>query len=175
VGSSSTTETSTAPPAVRLTPDELLQSLRTQPFTPPDINDHLHVDGVAEAQYADGGWDSSIGSSTVQIRSDIDGEDVHVNYDVFPDEQAATAIFDDADTNFRTFQDSEDPTYRTMTVSPSVPSFCGVQPGDGSIQCWLVHGVTTVTFNLRASGGDIGTDDQAILQALLDHLIGLGG
>jgi hypothetical protein len=155
------------------TPAQLAQALQTQPFSPPNVSDHLRVDGVGQFVYADSGPRGRIDSAEVQIRSDADGEQVAAVYDVFPDSQAATANYNGADTNFRTFQSSSDPSYRTVTLSPSVPAFCGSQ-ADGSTQCWLVHEVTTADINV-VPGSETGQDEQTILQALLDHLISLGG
>ena len=170
------TTTDTREPTVQAgpTPEDLVRSLQTQPFAQPTISDHLHVDGVGPFAYADAGPQGRIDSAEVHIQSDVDGEQITAVYDVFPNVKAATITYDGADNNFRSFQGSNDPSYRTVTLSPSVPAFCASHP-DGSTQCWLVHDVTTGTFNLTVPGGDTGTEDQAILQALLDHLISLGG
>jgi hypothetical protein len=166
--------TPVTPPPPPLPPDQLALAVKTAPFAQPTINDHLHVDDVGPAAYADGEPDGAIDSAEVSIRSDVEGQQVFAVYDVFADEQSAMAVYNEADANFRTFQDSSEPTYRTMTLSPEVPAFCALQ-NDGSTQCWLVHGVTTASLNVTDPGGGIGTDDQAILQALLDHLISVGG
>ena len=146
-----------------------------QPFSQSTINDHLHVEGVDQFAYADAGPQGRIDSAEVRIRSDVDGVQVFAVYDVFPDAQSAMANYNEADTNFRTYQGGSDPSYRTITLSPPVSAFCASQANDGSTQCWLVHDVTTATFNVKHLGGDTGTDDQAIAQALLGHLISLGG
>jgi hypothetical protein len=135
---------------------------------------HLHVVGVGRWQYVDAGHVGSgyVGSAQVSLRSDIAGETVTSIYDVFSTHPAAAAAFNRAYSAFKAHSPAG--SFRIPQLSPSVAAFCGPQASPGNTStCWFNHGPTsgivTATIPSAAYDGDI----DAVLQAMLTHLVGL--
>jgi hypothetical protein len=151
---------------------QLHAALRSHRFDGSSLPAHLHVLGVGPWQYADAGHVGSgyLGSAQVRIRSDATGESVDDSYDVFVTASDAAASYTTAYTNFRRYS------YRAPRLSPSVNAFCGPQaaPAD-TTTCWFLRGVTTgivtATIPSRAQQGDA----DSVFQAMLTHLVTLGG
>jgi hypothetical protein len=181
VSATSTLSSTSTLPATSTTvgipsPHDLLAALRSDRFDGSSLPGHLHVLGVGPWSYVDAGHVGSgyIGSAEVRLRSDEIGESFGNNYDVFATPAGATAWFMTAYTNFRKFSPAG--TFRVPRLTPSVNAFCGPQAGPANTTtCWFVRGVTTgivtATIPTSASGGD--TD--AVLQAMVTHLVALGG
>jgi hypothetical protein len=150
-------------------------ALQSDRFDGSSLPVHLHVLGVGPWQYADAGHVGSgyVGSAEVRLRSDATGESVSTNYDVFADAPAAAAWFSRAYSNFRTSGPAG--SVRVPQLTPSVDAFCAPQaaPPD-TTTCWFVRGVTTGIVTATTPSNTSRGDEDAVLQAMLTHLIALG-
>jgi hypothetical protein len=153
----------------------LLAALRSDPFDTASLPSHVHALGVGPWHYADAGHVGSgyVGSAQVRLRSDTIGESFVATYDVFVTTARAAAWFSGAYSNFR----SAGPpgSVRIPPLAPPVDAFCAPQAAPpATTTCWFLRGSTTgivtATTPTRASSGD--TD--AVLQAMLTHLVALG-
>ena len=93
---------------------------------------------------------------------------------MFATPAGAAAEYTTAYTNFRKF--SPPGSFRVPRLNPSVNAFCGPQAGPSdTTTCWFVRGSTTgiitATIPANSSRGDI----DAVVQAMLTHLVALGG
>jgi hypothetical protein len=182
---STTRPTSTAAPTstrpatsttiARPSAQELLAALRSDRFDA-SLPAHLHVLGVGPWQYVDAGHvgPGYVGSAEVRLRSDEVGESVDDNYDVFATPAGAAAWYTTAYTNFRKY--SPPGTFRVPRLSPAVNAFCGPQaaPTD-TTTCWFVRGFTTGIVDATIPASARRGDADAVLQAMLTHLVVLGG
>lgn len=155
---------------------ELLAALQSDRFDASSLPAHLHVLGVGPWQYADAGQVGSgyVGSAQVRLRSDAIGESFASTYDVFVTAADAAAWFTSAYSNFRSYSPAG--SVRVPRLNPSVNAFCAPQaaPSD-TTTCWFLRGFTTgivtATIPTSAPRGDA----DAVLQAMLTHLVALGG
>lgn len=151
---------------------QLLTALQTTPFPQSGLPDHLHVTGVGPWQYVDPGHVGSgyIGSAQVFLTSDLPGEQISDNYDVFTTAADASASFSAAYSNFHS-----EPGFVTLTLNPSVRAFCGPQTSPLNTTCWFTRGTTNGIVTATVPSRSSTADNQAVLQAMLTHLVALGG
>jgi len=165
------TTTTTAPTVQRL-----VSALRSDRFAGSDLPAHLHVSGVGRWDYADAGHAGSgyFGSAKVSLRSDDSGETISGIYDVFTSPAAASASFALAESNFGKY--SPVGSFRVLKLNPPVGAFCGPQaaPAD-TTTCWFVHGSATGIVTATIPSASDGGDSQSVLEAMLTHLVVLGG
>jgi hypothetical protein len=155
---------------------ELLSALRSDRFDGSNLPAHLRVVGVGPWAYADAGHvgNGYLGSAKLSLHSDASGETISGIYDVFAAPPAASATFARASSNFRAYSPAG--SVRVPEVNPAVDAFCAPQAVPANTTtCWFVHGSTAgiVTATIP-SAADRGVS-QAILQAMLTHLVALGG
>jgi hypothetical protein len=154
----------------------LLLALQSVRFDGSLLPGHLHVLGVGRWQYADAGHVGSgyVGSAQVRLRSDAMGESVSSTYDVFMAAPAAAAWFTSAYSNFRTYGPAG--SVRVPQLNPSVNAFCAPQaaPPD-TTTCWFVRSLTTGIVTATTPSSTSRGDEDAVLQAMLTHLVALGG
>lgn len=154
----------------------LLLALQSDRFDGSSLPAHLYVLGVGAWQYADAGHVGSgyLGSAQVRLRSDATGESVSSTYDVFTAPPAAAAWFASAHANFRTYGPAG--SVRVPQLNPSVNTFCAPQaaPPD-TTTCWFVRGLTTGIVTATTPSSTSRGDEDGVLQAMLTHLIALGG
>jgi hypothetical protein len=152
----------------------LLTRLQTAPFDGSGLPARLHVAGVGVWQYFDAGHVGAgyVGSAQVCLRSDLAGESIDAFYDVFTADADASAEFDRAYANFHRYGPAG--RFQLLHLNPPVRAFCSAQASGDAI-CWFVRGLASgiVTATVPASV-DRG-DGPAVLQAMLTHLIALGG
>lgn len=176
----STRSTSSTLPATSTTigtpsAPELLAALQSDRFDASSLPAHLHLLGVGPWHYADAGHPGSgyLGSAQVRLRSDAIGESFASYYDAFGTAADAAAWYTAAYSNFRSYSPAG---IRVPRLNPSVYAFCAPQaaPADTNT-CWFARGFTTgivtATIPISASRGDA----DAVLQAMLSHLVSLGG
>jgi hypothetical protein len=165
------TTTTTAVPS----PPALLLALQSDRFDGSSLPAHLHALGVGLWQYADAGHVGSgyVGSAEVRLRSDAIGESVSGTYDVFAAAPAAAAWFTTAYSNFRAYGPAG--SVRLPKLNPSVKAFCGPQAAPDTTTCWFVRGKTTGIVTATTPSSTSRGDEDAVLQAMLTHLVALGG
>ncbi len=166
--------TTTAPHAAQ----RLLVALRSNRFDGSDLPAHLHVVGVGPWQYVDAGHVGSgyLGSAKVTLRSDVSRERIDGISDVFTSPAAASAVFAQTYSNFRRYSPSIHGSVRVVQLDPPVGAFCGPQAAPAkTTTCWIVHGSTTGDVTATIPSASDGGDSQAVLQAMLTHLLVVGG
>jgi hypothetical protein len=168
----SATTTTTA-----LTAQQVLSALRTDRFDGSDLPAHLHVVGVGPWQYVDAGHvgGGNLGSAHVSLRSDASGEKISGVYDVFTTPAAASVDFAHAYSNFRTYSSETRNGVSVLHLHPAVDAFCGPQVPVDATTCWFVHGATTGNVDATIPSTANAGDNQAVVQAMLTHLLALGG
>lgn len=114
-----------------------------------------------------------LGSAKVSLQSDHAGESIGGDYDVYDSPAAAAAAFAQADSNFSATPQAGATTREQL--SPSVGAFCGQQAPPNAFTCWFVRGPTTGLVDATIPASADGGDTHALLQALLNHLIAVGG
>ncbi|MDQ1462187.1 MAG: hypothetical protein QOI08_3671 [Actinomycetota bacterium] len=154
----------------------LLLALQSDRFDGSSLPAHLHVLGVGRWQYADAGHVGSgyAGSAQLRFRSDAMGESLSSTYDVFMAAPPAATRFTRAYANFRTYGPAG--SVRVPQLNPSVNAFCARQaaPPD-TTTCWFVRGLTTGIVTATTPSSTSRGDEDAVLQAMLTHLVALGG
>ena len=162
---------SSSPP----TAQALLTRLQTAAFSESGLPARLHVTGVGVWQYADAGHVGAgyLGSAQVRLRADLAGESVVSIYDVFTADADAVAAFDAAYTNFQRFSPGD---FQILHLSPPAEAFCGPQAAlANTTACWFTHGLATGIVTATVPSAAYRGDGPAVLQAMLTHLIALGG
>jgi hypothetical protein len=114
-----------------------------------------------------------LGSAKVSLQSDNTGESISGSYDVYNSSAAAAASFAQADSNFSATPQAGATTREQL--SPSVGAFCAQQAPPNAFTCWFVRGPTTGLVDATIPSSADGGDTHALLQALLDHLVAVGG
>jgi len=156
-----------APPSAQV----LLTRLQTAPFDGTGLPARLHVAGVGVWHYVDAGHVGAgyVGSAAVRLRSDLAGESIVGIYDVFTAGADARAVFDVAYANWQRYSPAG--SFQILHLNPPAAAFCAPRP----TICWFVRGLATGTVAATIPAAGYGGDGQAVLQAMLTHLIALGG
>ena len=161
--------------AVPSSAQALLTRLQTARFDGSGLPARLHVAGVGVWQYVDPGHVEAgyAGSAEVCLRSDRAGESLGGIYDVFTADADASAAFDVAYANFQRYSPAG--SFQVLHLNPPVDAFCGPQASANTTTCWFVRGLATGIVTATIPSAAYGGDGQAALQAMLIHLIALGG
>jgi len=155
-------------------PNALVSALQSSAFTS-SLPARLRVLGVGAWHYVDAGHVGKgyVGSAQVRLRSATPGESVSAIYDVFTTASEATASYATASSNFRRY--SPPGTVRSVRLAPAVSAFCAPQTAPPrTVSCWFVHDLTTATVTATTPPNFSG-DSDIVMQALLAHLLALGG
>jgi hypothetical protein len=133
------------------------------------------VAGVGVWQYIDAGHVGVgyVGSAEVCLRSDRAGESLGGIYDVFTADADASAEFDVAYASFQRYSPAG--SFQVLHLNPPVDAFCSPQVSASTTICWFVRGLATGIVTATIPSAAYGGEGQAVLHAMLTHLIALGG